>query len=166
MSFLLILFVISSFLGGDNKYAQHNQFSNGTPREVIIYYESFDVARFTSMGPVQFKHLLAHMQKREITNESGKRQIATLANLGISNGNPRHVSMRPSSLIMEDGTIENQLDYPRFDIYILVRIVYDEKVETIALTEFKSNGCIYLEKECITEDVGLYDFVCSHVISN
>lgn len=164
MSFFLILFVISSFLGGDNKYSQQNQFNNGTPREVVVYYESFDVARFVSMGPVQFKILASSMEKRIITKESEKRKIASLANLGISRGNPRHVSMCPSSL-MKDGIIEQSLDFPKFDTYILVSIVYDESVETIALTEFKSKGCIYMEKECFTDDVGLYDYVCSHVIN-
>ena len=140
------------------------------PIRVIIYSESRKTSRFIPLGPVMFKAAALNgktIQKNTITDKSRMKSIVELVELGKTSGNPKKAPM--DSIGHHELTTDIVVytkDYPSIDTYALIEIIYSNRVETVALSDFKSNGCYYVEEEILTDDVGLYDYLANQIIQN
>lgn len=140
------------------------------PIRIIIYSESRKTSRFIPLGPVMFKAEALNrktIEKKTITDKSRMKTIVEYVEFGKTNGNPKKAPM--DSIGHHDLTtdvVEYTKDYLSLDTYALIEIIYPNRVETVALSDFKSNGCYYVEEEILTDDVGLYDYLANQIIPN
>lgn len=140
------------------------------PIKIIIYSEPRTTSRFMALGPVLFKSVALNgktIQKKTITDKSRMKKIVEFVELGKTSGTPKKAPM--DSIGHHDLTtdvVEYTKDYLSLDTYALIEIIYPNRVETVALSDFKSNGCYYVEEEILTDDVGLYDYLANQIIEN